>query len=69
MDGMVLERVYCLMPTLTRFLMILFISFVILFSIMVALVVFVKPVTVDMYVDVPLDSLNLSSKGDQGNEK
>ncbi|WP_273719696.1 MULTISPECIES: hypothetical protein [unclassified Bartonella] len=57
------------MPTLTRFLMILFISFVILFSIMVALVVFVKPVTVDMYVDVPLDSLNLSSKGDQGNEK
>ncbi len=66
---MVLERVYYLMPTLTRFLMILFISFVILFSIMVALVVFVKPVTVDMYVDVPLDSLNLSSKGDQGNEK
>lgn len=66
---MVLERVYCLMPTLTRFLMILFISFVILFSIMIALVIFVKPVTVDMYVDVPLDSLNLSSKADQGNEK
>ncbi len=49
--------------------MILFISFVILLGIMVALVVFVKPVTVDMYVDIPLDSVNLSSTADQGNEK
>ncbi|MBB5073708.1 hypothetical protein HNQ69_000834 [Bartonella callosciuri] len=53
------------MPTLTRFLMILFISLVILFSIMTALVVFVKPVTVDMYVDVPLDSSDLSLKSNQ----
>ncbi|GAA5096319.1 hypothetical protein GCM10023260_05140 [Bartonella acomydis] len=53
------------MPTLTRFLMILFISLAILFTIMITLVVFVKPVTVDMYIDVPLDSLNLSSKADQ----
>lgn len=29
---------------------------------MVALVVWVEPITVDMYVDVPLDSWNLSSK-------
>ncbi|EJF89601.1 hypothetical protein ME1_00371 [Bartonella vinsonii subsp. arupensis OK-94-513] len=53
------------MPTLFRFLKILFISLIVLFSIMVALVVWVEPVTVDMYIDVPLDSLNLSSKVNQ----
>lgn len=52
------------MPTLTRFLMILFIFIIILFSIMVALVISVEPVVVDMYIDVPLDSLSSSSKVD-----
>ncbi|MET3589095.1 hypothetical protein ABID23_000165 [Bartonella silvatica] len=53
------------MPTLTRFLMILFILIVVFFGILIALVVFVEPVTVDMYVDVPLDSLSSSSKANQ----
>ncbi|QUG72375.1 hypothetical protein FOL54_05210 [Bartonella quintana] len=57
--------VYYLMPTLTRFLMILFILLAVLFSIMVILVVWVEPVTVDMYIDVPLDSWNLSSEANQ----
>ncbi len=56
---------YCLMPTLTRFLMILFILFSVLFIIMGALVVWVEPVTVDMYIDVPLDSWNLSTEVNQ----
>ncbi|KEC56031.1 hypothetical protein O9A_00256 [Bartonella koehlerae C-29] len=53
------------MPTLTRFLMILCFLLAVLFSIMVALVVWVEPTTVDMYVDVPLDSWNFSSKANQ----
>ncbi|WP_155799330.1 hypothetical protein [Bartonella sp. DB5-6] len=60
-----MEIVYYLMPTLTRFLMILFISLAILFSIMVALTVWVEPVTVDTYINVPLDSLDLSSKANE----
>ncbi|WP_332065200.1 hypothetical protein [Bartonella sp. CB189] len=50
------------MPTLIRFFMILFISLAVLFGVMVSLVVLVEPITVDMYIDVPLDSLNFSSK-------
>ncbi|WP_273787573.1 hypothetical protein [Bartonella grahamii] len=53
------------MPTLTRFLMILFILLSALFIIMGALVVWVEPVTVDMYIDVPLDSWNLSTEANQ----
>ncbi|WP_254473763.1 hypothetical protein [Bartonella sp. B1098] len=53
------------MPTLTRLLMILFILLAMLFSIMIILVVFVEPVTVDMSVDVPLDSLALSLRMNQ----
>ncbi|USP02120.1 hypothetical protein LBE40_07525 [Bartonella taylorii] len=60
-----MEIVYYLMPTLTRFLMILFISLAILFSIMVALTVWVEPVTVDTYISVPLDSLDFSSKANE----
>ncbi|WP_210160879.1 hypothetical protein [Bartonella senegalensis] len=45
--------------------MIIFILLVVFFSVMVALVVWVEPITVDMYVDVPLDSWNLSAKANQ----
>ncbi|EJF79199.1 Uncharacterised protein [Candidatus Bartonella washoeensis] len=50
------------MPTLTRFLMILFILLTVLFIIMGALVVLVEPVTVDMYIDIPSDSWDLSTE-------
>ncbi|AQX28571.1 MULTISPECIES: hypothetical protein [unclassified Bartonella] len=50
------------MPTLTRFLIIFFILIAALFSIMIALIVYVEPVTVDMRIHVPLDLLNSSSK-------
>ncbi|EJF80427.1 hypothetical protein [Bartonella doshiae] len=53
------------MPTLTRLLIILFISLAVLFGIMVTLVVWVEPVTVDMFIDVPLNSSNLSLKVNQ----
>ncbi|WP_187146381.1 hypothetical protein [Bartonella quintana] len=45
--------------------MILFILLAVLFSIMVILVVWVEPVTVDMYIDVPLDPWNLSLEANQ----
>ncbi|GAA5104241.1 hypothetical protein [Bartonella jaculi] len=53
------------MPTLTRLVVILFILLSVFFIIMGALVVWVEPVTVDMYIDVPLDSWNLSAEANQ----
>ncbi|MCZ2203548.1 hypothetical protein [Bartonella sp. A05] len=52
------------MPTLTRLLLIIFIFIAIIFSIMVALVIWVEPITAEMHIDVPLDSLNAPSKKD-----
>ncbi|WP_336293797.1 hypothetical protein [Bartonella sp. CB169] len=48
------------MPTLTRFLMILFIFCAVLFGVMITLVVYVEPITVDTHIDVPLDLSDLS---------